>query len=852
MGEVYRARDTRLGREVAIKILPAQHTNNHERLKRFEQEARAASALNHPNIITIYDIGSSESGIYIAMELIDGKTLREILNSGHLPLHKTVQIASQLADGLAKAHEAGIVHRDLKPDNFMMTGDGFAKILDFGLAKFSLANQKMVSDLSSKTETAPGYILGTSAYMSPEQASGQPVDFRSDQFAFGTILYEMITGVHPFLQKSVVRTLSAIINEEPPPLNSVDSELPLPIQWIIERCLAKNREDRYASTRDLAKDLQNVRNHVSYGVSSTKNVPGTKVPWTRKKTLLFAMSVLGGLAFISTVIFLGIKKTQDLRRVSVPFHRIKTTRLTTTGKAWEGAISPDGKYLAYTGDVGTGKYAVWLRQIATGREVQILPPSDDYWGLKFSPDGEFIYYSSEYADFRSHLYRIPILGGTPRKILDNVSSPISFSPDGHQFAFLRGSWGKVDLVLSNSIGNSQRTVTSHSPATYNYEVAWSPDGKYIACISQTISKKSLNLVDVETGNEKQLSELSGLSLSSDHLIWHPNMKGLMLASSLNEQPSQIWFVEFPGGKIHRITQDSNWYQHLSITTDERKLVAAQTQSTSTIWVTQYNSPGDPRQLTHNPLAIEGAFGVASLPDGSISYIAKFRGFFDLWKSTTSDFNPVQLTIDAGNNAWPQVCGNYIVLMSDRNSDAFHIWRMDPDGGHVVQLTTGSGERFPACSPDGKWVVYSGRVSKDAPETIWKVPVDGGKGEQITSFAATSPVFSDDGKFLALLMLDKTQKLGVIDFKKASLIKSFGLSDDTRSYGTIRWTPDGQALAYPRMNSIMRQPLDGSLPTPIMNLDDQIVFSFDWSKDGQSLVVAEGQVNSDIVMIENLD
>jgi serine/threonine-protein kinase len=293
MGEVYRARDTRLGRLVAIKILPARFSEDGNRLARFEQEACSASALNHPNIITIYDIGSSESGIYIAMELIEGRTLREILNSGPVPLKKAIHIGAQLADGLARAHEAGIIHRDLKPENFMIRKDGFAKILDFGLAKISSSKPEEASFLPTSPQTDAGIILGTAAYMSPEQASGQPVDFRSDQFSFGTILYEMVTGKNPFNRKTTVDTLSAIINEESKPVSSLNPQAPPPIQWIIERCMAKNSEDRYGSTRDLAKDIQNIRYRDSEkAIDATYEMPPSKHAYRSIASLLAALVFL--------------------------------------------------------------------------------------------------------------------------------------------------------------------------------------------------------------------------------------------------------------------------------------------------------------------------------------------------------------------------------------------------------------------------------------------------------------------------------------------------------------------------------------------------------------------------------
>ena len=256
MGEVYRARDTRLDRFVALKLLPAAVATDPDRLSRFEREARAASALNHPSIVTIYDIGSADLQSWISMELVDGQTLRDLLANGPLPLRRALTLAAQIADGLAKAHEAGIVHRDLKPENVMVTADGFAKVLDFGLAR--LAMREAEPDFATRTaaaDTKPGTVLGTLAYMSPEQASGAPVDFRSDQFSFGAVFYEMLTGQRAFAKPTSVDTLSAVLRDEPTPMGQLNPAIPAPVRWIVERMVEKSAADRYASTRDLARDL---------------------------------------------------------------------------------------------------------------------------------------------------------------------------------------------------------------------------------------------------------------------------------------------------------------------------------------------------------------------------------------------------------------------------------------------------------------------------------------------------------------------------------------------------------------------------------------------------------------------
>ena len=265
MGEVYRAEDPKLGRDVAIKVLPEAVASDQERLSRFEQEARSASALNHPNIVTIYEIGTAGSLSYISMELVQGRTLRELIAEGPLPAKRLLSLSAQIAEALACAHEVGIVHRDLKPENLMVTREGFVKVLDFGLAKLALPASGGVSAMPTlaRPETHPGVVLGTVGYMSPEQASGKQVDFRSDQFALGSILYEMATGKRAFARPTTAEALTAVIREEPEPIGALSPQTPVALRWVIERCLAKDPEERYASTRDLARDLTHLRDHVS-------------------------------------------------------------------------------------------------------------------------------------------------------------------------------------------------------------------------------------------------------------------------------------------------------------------------------------------------------------------------------------------------------------------------------------------------------------------------------------------------------------------------------------------------------------------------------------------------------------
>ena len=427
MGEVYRARDTRLGRDVAIKVLPKEVAANSDRLNRFEQESRSASALNHPSIITIYDIGSFDSTSYIAMEYVEGKTLRETLASDPLPLRRGIQIAAQVADGLAKAHAAGIVHRDLKPENIMITKDGFAKILDFGLAKLTANTDGELSSI--QTQTGPGLIVGTAGYMSAEQAAGKPVDFRSDQFSFGLILYEVITGKRAFQRSTVAETLTAIIREEPESIVQVKPQTPAPIRWIVQRCMAKDPHERYVSTADLARDLQNIRDHFSEVGSSGETVAVTVPQPAHPKRWIWTTAMIAlGLIF-------GYALSQ-WRKGSDHSQLPRLNNLTYSGYDSSPAASPDGRFIAFESG-RDGKDRIWLKDLNSGNEVALTSGEtilgDDL--PRFSADGSSILFVRRSENGNS-LYRVSILGGEARKLVDN-SDEGDWSLDGKRIVFVR-------------------------------------------------------------------------------------------------------------------------------------------------------------------------------------------------------------------------------------------------------------------------------------------------------------------------------------------------------------------------------------------------------------------------------
>ena len=509
MGEVYRARDTRLDREVAVKVLPEELASNVERLKRFEKEAKSASSLNHPNIVTIYDIGSDGGVSYIAMERVEGATLRSLLVGGALSIKRLLQIAPQIADGLSRAHEAGIVHRDLKPENVMVTKDGLVKILDFGLAKLTsrTSGSDEGSHLPTMTETTPGVVVGTVGYMSPEQASGLALDFRSDQFALGSILYEMATGRRAFQKKTAIDTLAAILNEEPESIGGVNPQVPAPLRWITERCLEKEPEGRYVSTRDLARELSTVRDHLSEA-SLSAVAPAAAA---RKGIRVRAAAL--GLAFAAAVA-LGVFVSRPLWKARFETHPTLlqvTFRRAGISKAQFG---PDGRTIVYSQVNGSDSKELFSAQPGNPESKSLGLPSADI--LSVSPSGEL---AIRLDGTREILATVPLSGGAPRELLENVGSatwapdgktlavtvapgrieyppgkvlyqppsgesvvhpavPIRFSPRGDRilFAAFKG-WS------AGALGGEAMTVDlsgrTRRIGTFSYEAAWSPEGDEI-------------------------------------------------------------------------------------------------------------------------------------------------------------------------------------------------------------------------------------------------------------------------------------------------------------------------------------------------------------------------------------
>ena len=905
MGEVYLALDAQLERTVALKVLPSDVASDGERMRRFVQEAKAAAALSHPNIAHIYEIGESEGTHFIAMEYIDGETLRAEIHNLKTPLHKLLKYLAQVAEGLAKAHAAGIVHRDLKPDNIMITRDGYAKILDFGLAKLTEPPKGFGSDGgSSEVATAilqqhsiPGMVMGTVGYMSPEQAQGRvkEIDYRSDIFSFGCILYEAATGRKAFAGKDVLDSLHMIVHAPTPQIKEVNSLAPDELQRIVRRCLAKEPDKRYQSIKDVAIELDELRQELkdkagleysvhlesssSESVSSPRQVKinstqHSAVNTTRTDvthTTSSAEYVVGeikrhkrGVAVIALLLAIGgitfaLYKFgwQDKPATApAPFQAIKITKLTANGKATQAVIAPDGKQVVYVIDDG-GRRSLWLRQVATATDVQLAAPEDVfYWSLTITPDGNFLYYVSGGTTLQNRvLYKMPVLGGTPRKLVEDVGSPISFSPDGKQIAFVRSGEAESALMIANADGTEERKLAARQRGEGNFGnffqggTAWSPDGKRIASIAHSIETdrgfQNVVEVPVEGGTERPLTSQKWHQIQ--RLAWLSDGSGLLMTAA--EQASdfrakQIWYLSYASGEARKITNDLSDYGSISLNADSSILVTVQADRDTNIWVAPDGDAGRATQLTSVSSELDGSVGVAWTPDGKIVYHSMAGGKEGIWIMDADGKNRRQLTTGETVDFYPSVSkdGRYVVFVSERTGRR-NIWRMDVDGSNPKQLTDRG--NYPQAAAE--WVVYQ------AGRNLWKVPIDGGEPAKLGENMTWSGV-SPDGKLIACV-LNKTgyafNDLAVLPIEGGSPVKVFDAQ--LRLPARIRWAPDGRAVTYLSQQNgiadIWSQPIDGGEPKKLTDFKADEIFSFDWSRDNK-LVISHGSSTSDVVLIRD--
>ncbi len=935
MGVVYKAEDIKLHRFVALKFLPDEMARNPQALERFQREAQAASALNHPNICTIHDIDEHGGHPFIAMELLEGQTLRDLLKnpkletgnskigpqaSYQLPvssflstpplrLETLLDLAIQIADALDAAHARGIVHRDIKPANIFVTTRGQAKILDFGLAKLTVAavsDRRGDGDIAAtalptvaaaEPLTSPGAAVGTVAYMSPEQARGEELDARTDLFSFGAVLYEMATGRQAFSGASTATIFTAILRDDPPRPSQVNPALPAELDRIITKALEKDRELRYQHASEIRGDLKRLKRDTDSGRSAAvpaagrdvgaglvpalgpdggvaAGLPrhsengGVKPPLQgnssdsqiiagmvkrHKKAIMALMA--GGIVIVAALVY-------TLYRASfhapAPPAALEFTRVTGSGDLKQADISPDGKYVAYAREAA-GKQSLWLKQIETDSDVQIATLGEDVClGLAFSPDGSYVYFvRGEHLKPSGDLYQVPSLGGSPRKMLTGISGPPAFSPNGEQVAFVRNSVGETSLLTATLDGSGERVLASYKvpEMIYPCRAAWSPDGKTLAFV-RTDTRAALITIATEGGPAQAVAGASDWGVIND-LTWLLGNRRLVIAAASGQANSQLYEVSLEGGEARQITHDLSRYLEIRASADGKTLLALQHQVLTTLQVATPGKESEARTLSVGSQDRDGLDGLAWLPGGKIVYSSQ-PNVLDLWEIGADDSIPRRLTHNdpSSGSYFPTVSprADFIAFAQQGRNGVLNVWRMDLDGSNLKQLTQGGVDFLPAVSPDGRWVVFSG--SQGGKIVLRRVPSEGGPAAELTTYTSEYPSVSPDGKWIACLYFpgqNQPPSLAIVRVTGGQPAKVFPLPATAPANLPIHWPPEGRAISFINSlngaSNIWEQPVEGGPPKAMTHFTSDKIFWFDWSRDGR-LALSRGTEPNDAVLIKN--
>jgi Tol biopolymer transport system component len=840
MGEVYRARDARLGRDVAIKVLPEALANDADRLRRFEQEARTIAALNHPNILGIHDIGAHDGAPFLVSECLEGQTLREKLKSGRLPVRLAIEYALGIAQGLAAAHEKGIVHRDLKPENVFVTRDGRVKVLDFGLAKLVRPEESHESAVTlTSPATLPGMVLGTVGYMSPEQVRGEPSDARSDIFSFGAVLYEMLAGKRAFKRETSVETMSAILREEPPELSDTSWQGPSALQRILVRCLDKNVERRFQSASDLAFAIESLSATTTAKIMPQPKLRRVWMPWV-----------------IAALLLVGTAVREILRPAAAPLNPLEKAHFTrvTDFESVAAAISPDGRFVAFISD-HDGPFDVWLSQVGTGRSINLTqgkagPLPGPLRSVGFSGDGSEIWLGG--GDVGMRLRLLPLTGGTPRNFLGEEAANLAWSPDGERIVYHNADKGDPMFVADRTGANARR-IFGDQPGIHNHFPTWSPDGRWIYFVHGTPATKEMDLwrIDPDGTHAERLTQRN-----TDVAYPTPvgNRTVFYVARDGDGSGPWLWAFDLKRKDSRRASVGLEQYTSVEASADGRKLVATISNPVAGLWsVPILNRLAEEQDV--KPFTVPTVRALAPRFGGSSLFYLSSLGTGDgLWRLRDGQVTEIWKGADGALLETPAVSrdgGRVAIVLRRSGKRQLHV--LSADGAELQPIAEGIDVQGTSCwSPDGKWIVTGG-TGANGPG-LFKIPLEGGPAVRVVAGPALNPVWSPDG---SLIVYAGTN---VRTFAPLLAVHPDGTSVElpqinVRRLGErVRFLPDGKSLIY--MQGLLASQdfwlldLVSMKSRPLTQLQNRATMqTFDITSDGKQIVFDRLRENSYVVMID---